>query len=164
MLIKDFPSAKPSQQTIFLVLLCSLFVKSSSTVSLAVPVKKQHAAVITHDSPAARAYLNNLRQSLLKNWELIDGKNKVVLECIVNLDGTMSELRSTSASETSPLAIESAMNDVEKCKPLPPIPSCYKHSCKLTLTFNSTVDPHGDSNSDLETEMTEIQDSPSPKQ
>jgi TonB C terminal len=161
MAIKSFASARAHQGTIFLTLCCFVF---SFLSSLAAPVEKKHSAPGPQTSTAGKAYLNNLRQSLLKNWELIDGNNTVILEGIINLDGSISELRSTSSSNTNALAIESAMSDVERCKPLPPLPSNYKHSCKLTLTFHSTVDPHGDSDSNLTTEMTEIQDVPTQKQ
>lgn len=159
MLSRTYSSLIRRPSFIFIILVCCLSIEGPSATSLAVPAKRRSTHVTPPNSPAAAAYLNKLRQSLLKNWELIDGKNTVVLEGIVSLDGSISELRSTSTAETNPLAVESAMNDVERCKPLPALPSCFKQSCKLTLTFHSNVDPHGDSDSNLTTEIAEIQNS-----
>jgi hypothetical protein len=158
MSINNSASLKNNRYAIFILLGCLLFIKNLCLSGLTAPVVKKHPMMTGKQSdPATQTYLNNLRQSLLKNWELIDGKNTVVLQGIVELDGNVAELRSTSASETNALAIDSAMNAMEKCKPLAPLPASYKHSCTLTLTFHSTVDPHGDSDSSLTTEMKELQ-------
>jgi hypothetical protein len=158
MAITGLALSNSKKSAVFLAVTCSLFVKSSSIYASSAPIVKKHLAATRQTNPETQRYLNNLRQGMLKNWELVDGNNKVVLEAVVGLDGTISELKSLSSSQTNALAIDSAKNALEQCKPLPSLPNCYKHSCKLTLTFSSTVDPHGDSNSSLNTEMQELPD------
>ncbi len=160
--IKNFVQCEIRKSTIWITIVCLFLIKSSSISGITAPAIRRNTAITRQSNAASQAYLNNIRQGLLKNWELIDGKNTVILQGIVDLDGSLSEVKSISASETSALAIDSAMNAVEKCKPFPALPGSYKHSCKLTLTFHSTVDPHGDSDSSISTEMTELQSTSSP--
>ncbi|PWT98683.1 MAG: hypothetical protein C5B53_06390 [Candidatus Melainabacteria bacterium] len=100
------------------------------------------------DNRESQAFLANLRGRVLNNWLLPDGKNVVVLVATVNGHGDVTDV-STSESTADPLAIEAARNAFEKSQPLGLLPSRYAGDCKITLTFTSNVDPHGDSTSDL---------------
>jgi hypothetical protein len=116
------------------------------------PVKKTRSL---GDNSESQAFLAKLRARILNNWLLQDGKNVVVLEATVHPTGEVLEVK-TSKSNADPLAIEAATNAFEKSQPVGALPSRYHGDCTVTLTFTSTVDPHGDSNSDLTSRIDQI--------
>jgi hypothetical protein len=107
------------------------------------------------DNRESQAFLANLRARVLNNWLLPDGKNVVILEATVNGNGDVLEVK-TSESKADALAIEAATNAFEKSQPLGRLPSKYSGDCKITLTFTTNVDPHGDSTSDLTSRIDQI--------
>jgi hypothetical protein len=97
-------------------------------------------------------YLVRLRGKLLRIWEPTDGKNTVVLEAVVDPSGAVSDLK-TSNSRASDIAIQTATTAFEKVQPLEPLPTSAKSPGKLSITFTSAVDPHGDSTSNIMTRI-----------
>jgi len=102
-----------------------------------------------------QAFLDNLRARVLNNWFLPDGKNIVIIDATVSLNGDVLDVKTNNSSADS-LAIQAAMTAFEKTQPLGHLPLKYRGNCKLTLTFTSNVDPHGDSTSDLASRIEEI--------
>jgi len=93
---------------------------------------------------AFNAYLDQLRVKLDKNWYVADGKNHVTLSVNVASDGGATGLELTS-SPSDTKAEQAASDAFNGAQPLSALPSGVE-SVKLTLTFDSTADPHGDSN------------------
>ncbi len=108
------------------------------------PVKRPAAVNL---SGAYTAYLDRLRGKVQPNWTFPDGKNHVTLQVQVEPDGTASNitLSSTPKSEPAEQAANAAFAQVQ---PLAPLPD-KSPAVKVTLTFDSFSDPHGDSNSSL---------------
>lgn len=92
---------------------------------------------------AFNSYLNSLRAKLDKNWYVADGKNHVTLSADVAIDGTVTNLNITS-SPSDTKAEQAASDAFNSSQPLQALPGGVQ-SIKLTLTFDSTADPHGDS-------------------
>jgi TonB family protein len=121
------------------------------------PARSTHTASSnpSSDNRESQDFLASLRARVLNNWLLPDGNNVVVLVATVNAQGDVTDV-STSESKADPLAIEAARNAFEKAQPLGRPPSRYAGDCKITLTFTSKVDPHGDSTSDLTSRIDQI--------
>lgn len=119
--------------------------------------KKSHTAGPSNasDNRESQAFLADLRARILNNWLLPDGKNVVVLVATVNGNGDVTDVN-TSESKADPLAIEAARTAFEKSQPLGRLPSKYSQDSKITLTFTSNVDPHGDSTSDLTSRIDQV--------
>lgn len=131
-----------------------------SLPALAAPPKKPAAAVkrpaSVDMSPAYNAYLGRLRGKVLQNWDFPAGKNHVVLQVTVNADGSSGEisLKSTPGNQAAEQAANAAF---AQAQPLEPLPANSCPSAKITLTFDSTLDPHGDSSSNLSGRLDPIQ-------
>jgi hypothetical protein len=105
---------------------------------------------------ANNAYINRLRGKLMDNWHVLmqDGKNHVVITAVVNADGTVQDMQITSSPKNQ--SAEQAGNEAfAKIQPLEALPS-GSGQAKLTLTFDSTSDPHGDSSSNIYTHILPI--------
>lgn len=96
---------------------------------------------------AYNSYLNRLRNKVLNNWNVPDGKNHVVLEAIVAADGTLGEVV-TRSTPNNAAAEQSASGAFSLAQPLEALPATSP-PVKVILTFESTADPHGDSSSNL---------------
>lgn len=92
---------------------------------------------------ACNNYLNRVRAKVDKNWYVADGKNHVVLSVVVAPDGTVTDLNITS-TPTDTKAEQAASDAFNQSQPLEALPSGSK-AMKMTLTFDSNADPHGDS-------------------
>jgi TonB family protein len=106
-----------------------------------------HAASDAALTAGFNAYLNTLRGKLDKNWYVADGKNHVTLTADVAADGTVTNLNlASSPSDTK--AEQAASDAFNASQPLTSLPGGVQ-SVKLTLTFDSTADPHGDSSRNI---------------
>jgi hypothetical protein len=100
------------------------------------------------------AYLNRLRGKVLATWAPAEGKNHVILQAVIGTDGSVSDL--TLKSTPANTAAEEAANAAfAQAQPLEALPS-NSPDARLTLTFDSTSDPHGDSSANLGTRMDPI--------
>ena len=108
-------------------------------------VKKPAPANLTG---AYNAYVNKLRNKVLNNWNLADGKNNVVLQATVGNDGAVSDIVLKSTPKNAK-AEEAANAAFAQSQPLEPLPPGSALSARLTLNFQSTADPHGDTSSNL---------------
>jgi hypothetical protein len=102
-----------------------------------------------------QSYLSALRAKLLRVWEPTDGKNIVILEAVVTPQGGVSDIKA-NRSKANDVAIQSATMALEQVQPLEPLPNTVRGNSKLTLTFSSQVDPHGDSTTNINTEIAPI--------
>lgn len=139
-----------------IILFASGFILAAIPVSLAYgPAKKSQVPAKANDNPESQAFLARLRQRVLNNWLLPDGHNVVVIEATANPNGDVLEVK-TDQSKADALAIEAATSAFENAKPLGNLPVKYHGDCKITLTFTSHVDPHGDSTSDLTSRIDQV--------
>jgi hypothetical protein len=140
--------------------MCSLAVLNEvfsaiEQTATAAPAARQAAG--KKRAPAAssaqlQGYLARLRSKLIRNWEPTDGKNSVLLEAVVEPNGAVSDIK-TSNSRATDIAIQTATMAFEKVQPLESLPISEKNPGKLTITFTSSVDPHGDSTSNIVTRI-----------
>lgn len=100
-----------------------------------------------HVNAQLTPYLSRLQSKLTRNWYLPDGNNHVTITATVGADGSNSDLITVS-NPKSDSAENAAMDSFNKSLPLEPLPSGVT-SGKLTLRFDSTADPHGDSKSNV---------------
>ncbi|HEY9773580.1 MAG TPA: TonB C-terminal domain-containing protein [Planktothrix sp.] len=107
---------------------------------------------------AMGAYLNRLRPKLMNNWMVPDGNNTVTLIVTVEPDGSASEVQMSSKPKNEP-AETAAASAFSKAQPLEALPSGVPQS-KLTLSFISNADPHGDSSSNILTRLDPIAKKP----
>ena len=129
---------------------------------------KPHAAAPAQAAPAAHAaaparqaapnlsgaykgYLDSLRARVDGKWLLADGKNHVVLAVDVAPDGTVTNLNLTS-SPSNTAAEQAASDAFNQSQPLGMLPS-GSPPIRLTLTFESTADPHGDNNHSISAKL-----------
>lgn len=98
-------------------------------------------------APAYNAYIGALRAKVDNNWYLADGRNKVIIALHVAPDGSVTDLDITSTPKNSE-AEQAASDAFNKAQPLPALPA-GSPPVKLTLTFTSTADPHGDNDRDI---------------
>ena len=92
----------------------------------------------------------------MSNWhELMqDGKNHVVVTALVNADGSVDNIQIVSSPKNN--SAEQAGNEAfAKSQPLESLPAGTPQA-KLTMTFDSFSDPHGDSNSNIYTQIVPI--------
>lgn len=116
---------------------------AAKPVKKAGPAKAAPCAPQAQQSSAAyNAYLGRMRDKLDKNWYVADGKNHVTLSCNVASDGSVTGLTLTS-SPSDTKAEQAASDAFNASQPLEAPPG--GKAVKLTLTFDSTADPHGDS-------------------
>lgn len=130
------------------------------TAALAKPApaahKKPPVATSKGSNAANTAYVNRLRGRLMNNWhELMqDGKNHVVITALVNAVGSVENIEIVSSPKNN--SAEQAGNEAfAKSQPLEPLPTGTPKA-KLTMTFDSFSDPHGDSNSNIYTQILPI--------
>jgi TonB family protein len=118
------------------------------------PAAANHAASDAALTAGFNAYLNTLRGKLDKNWYVADGKNHVTLTADVAADGTVTNLSITS-SPSDTKAEQAASDAFNASQPLASLPGGVQ-SVKLTLTFDSTADPHGDSSRNIGSKVDSI--------
>ena len=105
---------------------------------------------------AYNAYLVRLQKKVGATWNVPDGKNHVVLQASVGSDGSVSEitLKSTPANKKAEEAANAAF---AQAQPLEALPTGSPPTAKLTLNFDSSADPHGDSSSNISARLDPIQ-------
>ncbi len=110
------------------------------------PVSKSKAvrAAVNYDSPDCKGYLNGLTGKLNNKWYIPDGKNKVVISCKLESDGSTQDVTTTS-TPSSAEAEQAANTAFVQAQPFGALPSSAGTKVKLTLEFISSADPHGDS-------------------
>jgi hypothetical protein len=109
----------------------------------------------TINNQASQVFLGNLRARILHNWLAPDGKNTVIIEATVSPEGEVLS-STTAASQADSLAIAAATTAFEKAQPLGHLPTGYNSNSKITLTLTSSVDPHGDSTSNLTSRIDQV--------
>jgi TonB family protein len=129
----------------------------SPWAALAAPVRPQRATSSSDASGdvESQQFLSGLRGRVLNNWLLPDGINTVVLEATVNPAGDVVDVQ-TAKSTADVLAVQAAQEAFNKAQPLGHLPAKYKSDCKIVLTFTTKVDPHGDSTSNLGSQIEPI--------
>lgn len=138
----------------FAVILTPLKAESKPAAkSAARPTRGSAAPSNGKNNAAYSAYLARLRGKLLNNWNVPNGKNKVILTTLVSADGTVGDvaLSSTPKSADGEIAGSEAF---AKSQPLEAIPGGGQ--VKLILTFESSADPHGDSSSNVYTQIVPV--------
>lgn len=150
-----FPSLAP----ILVLFLCLAFGWAMETawsppVLAAPPPGKKPVAV--NLSAQYNAYLNRLRGKVLNLWSYPDGKNHVLLEATVNADGTVAGIVLKSAPPSAQ-AEQAANTAFAQAQPLAALPQGSPPTVKITLSFDSSADPHGDSSANLSGRLDPIQ-------
>jgi len=97
-------------------------------------------------------YMARLRDKLDQNWELPDGKNKVTIITTIARDGSTSDM-STSSAPSNQDAEQRANEAFAKVQPMESLPGSAGERVKLTVTFDSFADPHGDTNRNISTQL-----------
>ncbi|MFN8550150.1 MAG: hypothetical protein U0103_01580 [Candidatus Obscuribacterales bacterium] len=105
------------------------------------------------NTAAYTAYLARLRGKLLNNWDVPNGKNKVTLTTTVAADGSVGDVALSSSPKSADAEIAGS-EAFAKSQPLETIPGGAQ--VKLILTFESSADPHGDSSSNVYTQIVPI--------
>jgi hypothetical protein len=103
-----------------------------------------------NNTAAYTAYLARLRGKLITHWDVPNGKNKVTLSTVVNADGSVGDVSLSSAPKNADAEIAGS-EAFAKSQPLETVPGGGQ--VKLILTFESSADPHGDSNSNVYTQI-----------
>jgi len=97
-------------------------------------------------SPAqVRAYCGKLWNKIQNNWELATGKNHVIVSIDVDAGGNVFATKVSSTPQNAD-AEAKAQAAVTKSQPLEALPAGLP-SAHLTVTFDSSSDPHGDATS-----------------
>ncbi|MBS1994212.1 MAG: TonB C-terminal domain-containing protein [Cyanobacteria bacterium SZAS LIN-3] len=97
-------------------------------------------------SPAAvNSYCNRLWMKIQNNWDLANGRNHVVLGVDVDSAGNVFSTQVSSQPKNAE-AESKVQQALSKSQPLEALPSGLP-SAHLTITFDSTSDPHGESSS-----------------
>ena len=132
--------------------------KESSSNSKKEPAQNNPAHL--NLTTAYNAYLAELRSKVINSWNLPDGKNHVVVSVVVQPDGTVGEItfESTPKNETAEHAAHAAFVDAQPFKALPN----NSPPMKLSFTFDSTADPHGDSTSSVSARLDPIKETATP--
>jgi TonB family protein len=113
--------------------------------SAACPARPVSATAIAPAGALNAAYtswINRLRGKLDRNWYLADGTNLVTITATVSPDGSVSNFN-VSSSPNNATAEQAAADAFNHAQPLEGLPS-GSSDVKLTLTFKSFADPHGD--------------------
>lgn len=111
----------------------------------AVPAKKTVTRSGGASEASIKAYCNHVWQKLNNNWIVPDGNNHVTLTAAISSDGSIGDMSAVSTPKNND-AEAAALTALERSKPLDLLPTGMA-SGKLTVTFNSKADPHGDSES-----------------
>jgi hypothetical protein len=118
------------------------------------PAANKGPATQSNKGTAANtAYLTRLRSKLLNNWTVPDGKNRVTLTTVVNADGSIGDVILNSTPKNADAEI-SGSEAFAKSQPLEVLPGGGQ--AKLILTFESSADPHGDSSSNVYTQIVPV--------
>ncbi|CAN5589406.1 hypothetical protein BH10CYA1_BH10CYA1_10110 [soil metagenome] len=117
------------------------------------PARGSAAPSNTKNTAAYTGYLTRLRGKLLNNWNVPNGKNKVILTTLVSADGTVGDLGLSSTPKNADGEIAGS-EAFAKSQPLEAIPGGGQ--VKLILTFESSADPHGDSSSNVYTQIVPV--------
>ena len=94
---------------------------------------------------AIEAYCGRVWSKVYGKWNLPDGDNHVTIVAQVSSDGSIGDISVTSSPKNGE-AEAAAMTALDQSKPLDLLPTGMGAG-KLTITFNSKADPHGDSSS-----------------
>lgn len=141
---------------VFVLLVVPMPLAATSKPAARPAAHAAHASVApssNKNNAAYSAYLGRLRGKLMNNWDVPNGRNKVTVSTTVNADGSIGEvlLSSTPKSAAAEIAGSEAF---AKSQPLEAIPGGGQ--VKLILTFESSADPHGDSNSNVYTQIVPV--------
>lgn len=117
------------------------------------PAARGGSVPTNNNTAAYSAYLSRLRGKLLNNWNVPNGKNKVTLTTVVNADGTVGDVALSSNPKNADGEIAGS-EAFAKSQPLEPVPGGGQ--VKLVLTFESSADPHGDSSSNVYTQIVPV--------
>lgn len=154
-ILPAFPSSTrgivPSLSFVLLVALVFQSVQGPPAVAQGKPAAKTapaRAPQKVNNSPIYNAYIARLRGKIANNWFLPDGNNHVVITAVVNADGTTGEVNIVSTPKDPP-AEAAATEAFTKGQPFEPLPKELNGAGKLVVTFDSKVDPHGDSSSNV---------------
>lgn len=119
---------------------------SRSSVSHNAPARNTAPQAANKDQSAAlRPYCSRLWSKIANKWYLADGNNHVTLTAVVDGGGNVESVNLASSPKCAE-AENSAQNAFEAVKPLESLPSGISKA-KVVVSFNSKVDPHGDSSS-----------------
>lgn len=110
---------------------------------------------------AYNSYINALKSKIEKTWNYPDGKNHVALSILVAQDGSVSDLK-LSSTPNSPTAEQAANDAFNQAQPLPALPASSP-PCRLTITFDSNADPHGDTKGHFFIKLDALPAKPEPK-
>jgi hypothetical protein len=140
----------------FLVLALALSLTAPPGVG-ARPIAKasraSSSAPAVNGTAANTAYLSRLRGKLLNNWNVPNGKNRVILSTVLNADGSFGDISLSSTPKNADAEIAGS-EAFAKSQPLEVLPKGGQ--AKLILTFESSADPHGDSNSNVYTQIVPV--------
>jgi len=101
--------------------------------------------MVTASPGAITSYCNRLWSKVNNNWEFANGKNHVILTVDVDSGGNVFST-SASSQPKNPDAESKAQQALSKSQPLDALPTGLP-SARLTITFDSTADPHGEASS-----------------
>lgn len=148
-------------------LLASLAILALSVLpTLAAPAKKPSKPAASPPSPSPsmapataktqnmtpqyNTYVNQLRSKLNGAWNYPDGKNHVIIKCVLSADGAVTDFQISSSPKSS-AAEEAANQAFNQGQPFESLPG-NTPSARLTLTFDSTSSQH-ESSSNLQTHL-----------
>lgn len=124
--------------------------KKAAKPATSQPAMPAAAAKTQNLTPQYNTYVNQLRSKLNKAWNYPDGKNHVVIQCVLSADGVVSDFQLSSSPKSS-AAEEAANQAFNQAQPLESLPG-NTPSARLTLTFDSTSSQH-ESLSNLQTHL-----------
>lgn len=94
---------------------------------------------------AIGSYCGKVWSKVSSKWLVPDGNNHVVITTELASDGSYGDISVTSSPKNQE-AEAAAMTALEQSKPLDLLPTGMARG-KMTITFNSKADPHGDCSS-----------------
>lgn len=97
-------------------------------------------------NPGAQAYCAQAWNRISHKWFLPDGNNRVTLTAVLDAQGNPEDMQATSSpkNDQAEAAAVQAFNDA---RPYGAIPKLGTNKAKVTVTFISKADPHGESSS-----------------
>jgi|GEM_PF-2283423 TonB family protein len=97
-------------------------------------------------NPGAQAYCAQVWNRISHKWFLPDGNNRVTLTAVLDAQGNPEDMQATSSpkNDQAEAAAVQAFNDA---RPYGAIPKLGTNKAKMTVTFVSKADPHGESSS-----------------
>jgi len=105
---------------------------------------------------AYNAYLARLRSKVQNSWDYPPGKFHVVLQALVNSDGSVGSVTVTSTPHGD-AAEKAASSAFSLAQPLEPLPEKSTPTVRITMNFDSSYDQHGDSSSNFTARLDPIQ-------